>query len=132
VVVWMTAVTNAAIEMFVSKLEFLRARIQAIRNLNKEWLDDFSVVRLTSGTKPEIPQTRLVVMAGTVWQLWNWNEKKKQTANVVIIDEGGQMNVGTAALAIRWLDINGRLLGNSLVHRSNLQWRETICNLHRF
>jgi hypothetical protein len=117
VVVWMTAVTNAAIEMFVSKLEFLRARIRAIPSLNKEWLDDFSVVRLTSGTKPEIPQTRLVVMAGTVWQLWNWNEKKKQTANVVIIDEGGQMNVGTAALAIRWLDINGRLLGNSLVHR---------------
>jgi hypothetical protein len=113
----MTAVTNAAIEMFVSKLEFLRARIRAIPGLNKEWLDDFSVVRLTSGTKPEIPQTRLVVMAGTVWQLWNWNEKKKQTANVVIIDEGGQMNVGTAALAIRWLDINGRLLGNSLVHR---------------
>ena len=53
----------------------------------------------------------MTVAAGTVWQLWNWNEKRRGTANVVIIDEGGQMNVGTAALAIRWLDDNGRLIG---------------------
>jgi len=114
VVVWMTAVTNAAIEMFVKKFEFLRDRIRAIPNLDKRWLDALSIVRLTAGTKPDIPPTRLTLMAGTVWQLWNWNEKKKQTANVVIIDEGGQMNVGTAALAIRWLDVHGRLLGTSL------------------
>jgi hypothetical protein len=131
VVVWMTAVTNAAIEMFVSKFEFLRDRIRAIPSLNTEWLDNLSVVRLTAGTKPAIPQTRLIVMAGTVWQLWNWNEKKRQTANVVLIDEGGQMNVGTAALAIRWLDINGRLLGITFLTALIKQWRETICNLRR-
>lgn len=119
VVVWMTAVTNAAIEMFVNKFAFLRDRIRAIPNLDQQWLDDLSIVRLTAGTKPEIPQTRLSVMAGTVWQLWNWSEKKKQTVNLVIIDEGGQMNVGTAALAIRWLDVNGRLLGIPASHSAN-------------
>ena len=78
VVVWMTAVTNAAIEMFVNKFEFLCDRIRAIPNLNKEWLNEFSVLRLTSDAKPELPKTRLTVAAGTVWQLWNWNEKRRQ------------------------------------------------------
>ena len=119
VVVWMTAVTNAAIEMFVNKFEFLRDRIRAIPNLNKEWLDELRILRLISGAKPELPKTRLIVAAGTVWQLWNWNEKRRGTANVVIIDEGGQMNVGTAALAIRWLDDNGRLIGTLMHCRSD-------------
>lgn len=113
VIVWMTAVTNAAIEMFVGKFEFLRDRIRAIPNLNKEWLDELSVLRLTAGAKHDLPKTRLTVAAGTVWQLWNWNDKRRQAANVVIIDEGGQMNVGTTALALRWLHDNGRLIGMS-------------------
>ena len=134
VVVWMTAVTNAAIDMFLEKFKFLCDRIRAIPTLKKQWLDDLSVVRLTPGTKPDIPPTRLVVMAGTVWQLWNWNENKRQTANVVIIDEGGQMNVGTAALAIRWLDPNGRLLGTALrnvLTRSGWRPSSTCADLER-
>lgn len=119
VVVWMTAVTNAAIDMFVNKFEFLCDRIRAIPNLNKEWLSELGILRLTSGTKHEIPKTRLTVAAGTVWQLWNWNETRRGTPNVVIIDEGGQMNVGTAALAIRWLDDNGRLIGTQFLYHSN-------------
>jgi hypothetical protein len=113
VVVCMTAVTNAAIDMFVSKFEFLRDRIKAIPNLNTAWLDELSIVRLASGTKPEMPKTRLTLAAGTVWQLWNWNETKKVSADVVVIDEGGQMNVGTAALALRWLRNDGRIVGNT-------------------
>jgi hypothetical protein len=111
VIVWMTAVTNAAIEIFVQKLEFLRDRIKAIPNLKKEWIDALSILRITSGPKPPLPKGRLTVAAGTVWQLWNWNEKYGHTANVLIIDEAGQMNVGTAALAMRWLNDNGRLIG---------------------
>ena len=56
----MTAVTNAAIEMFVNKFEFLRDRIRAIPNLNKEWLDELSVLRLTSGAQTlTLPQNSI-------------------------------------------------------------------------
>jgi hypothetical protein len=113
VVVWMTAVTNAAIEMFVSKFEFLVERIRAIPDLKSEWLDALTVMRISSGAKTAAPAGRLTLAAGTVWQLWNWNEKHRHTANVLVIDEAGQMNVGTAALAIRWLNENGRLVGIS-------------------
>ena len=113
VMVWITAVTNAAIEMFVSKFEFLCDRVRAIPNLQKEWLDEVKVLRLTAGAKPDLPKSRFVIAAGTVWQLWNWNEKHRRPVNVLIIDESGQMNVGTAALAIRWLHVDGRLIGNS-------------------
>jgi hypothetical protein len=113
VVVWMTAVTNAAIEAFVNKFEFLRDRIRAIPDLNKKWLDELSILRLTAGAKPDLSKTRLTVAAGTVWQLWNWNDKRRQTPDVIIIDEAGQMNVGTAALVLRWLDNNGRLISMS-------------------
>lgn len=114
VIIWMTAVTNAAIDMFVRKLEFLRDRIRAIPNLPCEWLDNLSVLRITSQNKPLPFATRFTIAAGTVWQLWNWNEKYKTNADVLIIDEAGQMNVGTAALAIRWLNLNGRLVGSTL------------------
>jgi AAA domain len=110
-VVCMTAVTNAAIDMFISKFEFLRDRIKSIPNLDTSWLDEMSIVRLVSGTKPELPKTRLTLAAGTVWQLWNWNETKRVSADVVVIDEAGQMNVGTAALALRWLHDDGRIIG---------------------
>jgi AAA domain len=111
VVVWMTAVTNAAIEMFLSKFQFLLERIRAIPNLDSEWLDKLTVLRVTAGAKTPPPTGRLTLAAGTVWQLWNWNEKKSHSVNVLVIDEAGQMNVGTAALAMRWLNEKGRLVG---------------------
>jgi len=113
VMVCMTAVTNAAIEMFVSKFEFLRDRIKAIPDLETSWLDELRIVRLAAGTRSEMPKTRLTLAAGTVWQLWNWNENTKASADVVVIDEAGQMNVGTAALALRWLQDDGRIICNT-------------------
>jgi hypothetical protein len=131
VVVWMTAVTNAAIEIFVNKLEFLRDRIKAIPNLNKAWIDGLKILRITAGSKPALPSGRLTVAAGTVWQLWNWNEKYRHTANVLIIDEAGQMNVGTAALAMRWLNDNGRLISASNCVLSDFScWRPSPTRTH--
>lgn len=115
VVVWTTAVTNAAIDTFVNKFEFLCDQIRAIQNLRKDWLEEIKVVRLTPGAKVGLPRSRFVIAAGTVWQLWNWNESRRKSVNILIIDESGQMNVGTAALAIRWLDIDGRLIGNAFL-----------------
>jgi AAA domain len=113
VVVWMTAVTNAAIAMFLSKLNFLRERIRAIPHLSHAWLDQLTVENVTSAYKPPLPKGRLTIIAGTVWQLWTWADGKPCTADMLIIDEAGQMNVGTAALAIRRLKASGRLVGAS-------------------
>jgi hypothetical protein len=111
VVVWMTAVTNAAIDIFLDKFQFLCNRVKNIPNLSNQWLDELKVLRIQSGAKPPLPKGRLTLAAGTVWQLWNWIDKHRHTPNVLIIDEAGQMNVGTAALVMRWLDHNGRLIG---------------------
>jgi len=107
VAVCMTAVTNAAVEMFVSKIEFLRDRNKAIPDLNTAWLDELGIVRLTAGGSSGMPKTRLTLAVGTVWQFWKWNETKKVSADVVVIDEAGQMNVGNGSFgsplaARRW------------------------------
>lgn len=111
VVIWMTAVTNAAVEMFVQKFEFLRDRIKNIPHLRNDWLTDLHLLHLRAGQKPTLPKCRLTVAVGTVWQLWKWNENACGMADVLLIDEAGQMNVGTAALAIRFLKTDGRLIG---------------------
>lgn len=111
VVVWMTAITNAAIDIFLSKFRFLCDQVRSIPNLSTEWLDALTVLQIQSGAKPALPQSRLTLAAGTVWQLWNFNDQRRHTPTVLIIDEAGQMNVGTAALVMRWLDDNGRLIG---------------------
>lgn len=111
VVVWMAAVTNAAIDIFLNKFQFLCDRVRSIPDLSNSWLNDLKVLRIQSGPKPALPRERLTLAAGTVWQLWNWIDRYRHTPNVLIIDEAGQMNVGTAALVMRWLDDNGRFIG---------------------
>jgi AAA domain len=114
VIVWMTAVTNAAIHQFLRKFEMLMDKIRAIPHLQKDWLDEVSIVHLTSGKQSVVPPPgRLRVVAGTVWQLWKREERIHEKADILVIDEGGQMNIGTAALVIRWLKDNGRLIGIS-------------------
>jgi AAA domain len=113
VVVWMTAVTNAAINTFIKKFQFLKDRIQSIPNIDKSWLKELQVNKLDPGSKHALGRKRLTLIAGTVWQLWNRNKTTQggKLADVLIIDEAGQMNVGTSALAIRWLNETGRLVG---------------------
>ena len=119
VVVWMTAVTNAAIDIFLSKFQFLCDRVKNIPNLSNEWLDELKVLRIQSGKKPALPRGRLTLAAGTVWQLWNWIDVHRHVPSVLLIDEAGQMNVGTAALVMRWLNDNGRLIGTRTLMPSN-------------
>jgi hypothetical protein len=127
IVIWMTAVTNDAIEMFTSKLHFLIERIRAIPNLNSDWLDELTVLRVKSGSMTPPPTGRLTLAAGTVWQLWNWNDKKRQNVNALVIDEAGQMNIGTAALAMRWINETGRLVGTfNLVVPFNISCRRSF------
>ncbi len=111
VVVWMTAVTNAAIDIFLSKFRFLCDRVRSIPHLSAEWLDALTIRRIDGRNNHSFPQSRLSLAAGTVWQLWKYHDLQSHTPTVLIIDEAGQMNVGTAALVMRWLDDNGRLIG---------------------
>ncbi|KAJ3281606.1 hypothetical protein HK104_011368 [Borealophlyctis nickersoniae] len=121
----MTACTNAAIDNFVCKFKKLLSHVRAIPGMERgEWRDAVDVFVLGghnsetgnnntsnnnngNAAKSPDPTTlpRYCILAGTVWQLFKYLEKYKSKCDfdVLIIDEGSQMPVGDAAIAVRAL-----------------------------
>lgn len=113
VVVWMTAMSKAAIGMFKRKFESLCNVIRAIRELRHDWLDDLEIrdLRTESYDTIDSGSKRLQLIVGTVWSLFNGCEKGKfQRPNALLMDEAGQVTVAAAATVIGKLDENGRLI----------------------
>ncbi|KIM22774.1 hypothetical protein M408DRAFT_279472 [Serendipita vermifera MAFF 305830] len=110
-IILVTAMTHAAIEAIVGKLNSLIGHYRDLKERDTSWLDMISLERVLSGTTHQAPKVKKVyIYAGTTYQLYKFCEKSRLTANVIIIDEAGQLALGTAALVIRWLSHNGKLV----------------------
>ncbi|KND03425.1 uncharacterized protein SPPG_00910 [Spizellomyces punctatus DAOM BR117] len=100
----MTSYTKAALANFTSKLQRLIDEVKSIPNMEHgDWRQQLNV-GLCDDRMPS-PATLPLhsIVAGTVWKLWKWMESNPTIGaafDVLIIDEGSQMPVADAALAI--------------------------------
>lgn len=103
--------THAAIDAIISKLEKLMRHYRALKGRDSSWLDAINLERVRTGSTHKGPTKRGVyIYAGTTFQLYKFCEKANLKANLLIIDEAGQLALGIAALAIRWLSKTGKLV----------------------
>ena len=110
-IILVTAMTHAAIEAIVGKINSLIDHYWALKERDSSWLETISLQRVFSGATHSAPKGNKVhIFAGTTYQLFKFCEKAKLTANLIIIDEAGQLALGTAALVIRWLSPTGKLV----------------------
>ncbi|CCA67835.1 hypothetical protein PIIN_01659 [Serendipita indica DSM 11827] len=112
-VILVTAMTHAAIEAIVGKIESLIGKYLAIKDRDSLWLNSVDLQRVRQGKThphPVLDNNKVYIFAGTTYQLYRFCEKAKLRANVVIIDEAGQLPLETAALVIRWLSSTGKLI----------------------
>jgi hypothetical protein len=110
-IILVTAMTHAAIEAITSKMKTLIGHYKALQGRNNAWLDHIRLERVyQGGTHPGPTGRKIFVYAGTTFQLYKFCEKFKLKANLIIIDEAGQLALGTAALVIRWLSETGKLV----------------------
>ena len=110
-VVLVSALTNAAIEAVLSKLRALMDHQRAIPDLDHAWIDRIDAVHVTDGDKADAPTTgRITIYFGTAFQLFKLGKKRKLVADLIVLDEAGQLALGTAALVLRALRPGGKLV----------------------
>jgi hypothetical protein len=103
-IILVTATTHAAIEAIVGKINTLIGHYRGLKERDSSWLDSISLQRVFSGATHSAPtEGKVHIYAGTTYQLYKFCEKAKLMANLIIIDEAGQLALGTAALVIRWM-----------------------------
>ncbi|KAJ3060608.1 Tripartite DNA replication factor, partial [Quaeritorhiza haematococci] len=106
-----TAFTKAAITAFTKKFNALLELIRSIEGLDRgEWRDEVEVVGLVGVEESKMPNPgglrKYAVVTGTVWSIAKYVKKfgEKVDFDMLIIDEGSQMPVAEAAIAMRALD----------------------------
>jgi len=106
-----TAMTHAAIEAVVGKFQSLIGHYRALKERDSSWLDVISLQRVFSGATHAVPAGgKVYIYAGTTYQLYKFCDKANLQAHLIIIDEAGQLALGTAALVIRWLAPRGKVV----------------------
>lgn len=109
--VFVTAMTHAAIEAIFGKIKSLMVMYRALKDRDSTWLDGIHLERVLVGSTHKAPTKRgIYIYAGTTFQLYKFCDKVNIKADMIIIDEAGQLALGTAALAIRWLSERGKLV----------------------
>lgn len=134
-IIFMTAMTHAAIEACLAKLSHL---IDCYRSLDASlwgWLDQVAVEQVLTGYEHPAPSRsgHLVhIYAGTIyqvkivfaacrwfwlltcstfhWQLYNFSKRHAFEVDCVIVDEAGQLGLGSIALVLRSLHPAGRIV----------------------
>lgn len=130
-IIFITAVTHAAIEACRSKLVRLLHTYQSIQHLSKNWLDDVSVEVVTTGNDHPGPirgGSTVHIYMGTIYQVgcgfpglqcllkcmvskfYNFTKKHSMEVDCVVIDEAGQISLGSMALVLRSLAPCGRVV----------------------
>ncbi|PPQ77251.1 hypothetical protein CVT26_005990, partial [Gymnopilus dilepis] len=112
-IVFITAITHAAIEACRGKLVQLMETYRSIQSLPKNWLDDIQVQVVSKGNDhPPPPRSRsgVYVYAGTIYQLYNFTKRYSMEVDCVIVDEAGQISLGSVSLVIRSLSPQGRII----------------------
>ena len=101
-IIFLTAMTHAAITAFLSKIIMLIDHYRNIPDLPLQWLDDIELHHIKQGTTYPVPRDdRIHIFAGTVFQLWNFTKRLRNPVNMVVIDEAGQLCLGFVALVMR-------------------------------
>lgn len=128
--VFLTAMTHAAIDACLTKIAQLMDRYREIPNLSTAWLDKIKIEHVSKGNDHSPPAPGFhYVYAGTVyqvsfpiylfynpdllkvsWQLYNFSKRRSLDVDCVIIDEAGQLSLGSAALVLRSLSPTGRII----------------------
>ncbi|KAI8816837.1 uncharacterized protein EV422DRAFT_271871 [Fimicolochytrium jonesii] len=111
--VLVTSATNSGVDTLLRKFEFLLSNVRQVEGLESPWRDLVQVSVLpkdaTKMPKPADLPTYAVV-GGTVWGIYKWRERLKHIGDAfqcLIIDEGSQMTVSEAAIAIDTVMQNG-------------------------
>ena len=107
-----TANTNAAIDEMIRKLDQLRDLISKMEvdQAEKEYLNEITIERISVKEKrtKKVRPKGLFVVGCTIWK--QSDILKASKFDLIIIDEGSQLPVGSAALILHRLDVGGRLL----------------------
>jgi hypothetical protein len=109
--VFLTAMTHVAIDAILAKLDKLVDHYRSIPNLSLSWLDNISIQHVRTGRDHPLPGNRKIhLFAGTVFQLWHYSRRLKTPVDMVVIDEAGQLCLGYAALVMRNMSPDGKLV----------------------
>ncbi|KAF8070719.1 hypothetical protein FPV67DRAFT_1624405 [Lyophyllum atratum] len=112
-IIFITAMTHAAIDACRKKLIHLMGCYRAIDSLPTEWLNRVSVEQVLKGNEhpaPSSSDSSAYVYAGTTYQLYNFTKRHSFQVDCVIIDEAGQLGLSSVALVIRALRTTGRII----------------------
>ncbi|RXW24968.1 hypothetical protein EST38_g889 [Candolleomyces aberdarensis] len=110
-IIFITAMTHAAIDACQSKLERLIECYKSIDSLPKEWLEHVCIERILKGTDHPAPSKgKTHVYAGTLYQLYNFSKAHNIQVDAVIADEAGQIALASISLVLRNLTPTGRII----------------------
>ncbi|KIK67555.1 hypothetical protein GYMLUDRAFT_37712 [Collybiopsis luxurians FD-317 M1] len=111
-IVFVTAVTHAAIEAVLKKLSSLIQYYKSIDSLPSKWLETVSIEHVTNGNEHRPPQTSVdfSLYAGTIFQLYNFSRKNSILVDCLVMDEAGQMSLSSSALVLRCLRPSSRII----------------------
>lgn len=109
--IYVSAMTHAAIDAVRSKIDQLIAHTRAIPNLDHSWLDRLSVEHVVKGSKHAIKADATTrVLCGTAFQLYAWTKRSHALADVILLDESGQLALVVAVLVLASLREGGKLV----------------------
>ncbi|KAJ6589935.1 hypothetical protein DFH09DRAFT_219264 [Mycena vulgaris] len=113
-IIFITAMTHAAIEAVLHKLSYLKDCYNSIDSLPTEWLANVRIEHVLKGNDHPAPAksdpSASLLYAGTVYQLYNFSKRHSFEVDCVVIDEAGQLALSSAALVLRSLSSAGRIV----------------------
>ncbi|KAF7428775.1 hypothetical protein PC9H_008007 [Pleurotus ostreatus] len=111
-VVFVSAMTHAAIQACLDKFHFLTTCYKEISDLDTAWLDEVKIEKVLNGNKhppPNLARFRYIY-AGTVYQLHNFSKRNSFDVDVVVVDEAGQLSLASVALVLGALKPDGKMI----------------------
>ncbi|KAF9012543.1 hypothetical protein BDQ17DRAFT_1344125 [Cyathus striatus] len=112
-IVFITAMTHAAIAACQSKLERLIECYKQIEALPAVWLDRVRIEEVRQGNDHPAPSSNashIHIYTGTIYQLYNFTRKRSLEADCVVVDEAGQIPFASLALVLRSLSTSARII----------------------
>ncbi|KAG6920219.1 hypothetical protein DXG01_004988 [Tephrocybe rancida] len=113
-IIFVTAMTHAAIDAVRKGLLYLIDCYRAIDSLPTAWLDRVRVEQVLAGRTHPGPQqsSSLVhIYAGTTYQLYNFTKQRPSIqVDCVVVDEAGQLGLSSIALILRALSATGQII----------------------
>ncbi|KAJ7686577.1 hypothetical protein B0H17DRAFT_1204242 [Mycena rosella] len=110
-IIFITAMTHAAIEAVLHKLSYLKDCYSSIDSLPLEWLANVQIEHVLKGNDHALPSkassSASLLYAGT---LYNFSKRHSFEVDCTIIDEAGQLALSSAALVLRSLSPTGRIV----------------------